>query len=356
MSEQGTSIRDRWAASWDPARIASSSTAPIWMGVSIALGYLAIHWAFDAVYLVTVGFPPGVEPAWRSDLWWPDLVNAVLTGYLPAAQALAQRGVARDLAALRHALRCSDAEFAAIRRDAASGGPVGRTLPLFGFLIGIVIVFTDPSLSQGATHSLSDPRFVWALPRTAIFAWLVARLVVSDFNTTRIYTDLGRNRVEIDLLNLNELALFARRGLRSALTWVLFSCLFSLFWFGGNAAQANLPLLVLTLTMASAAFALPVTAVRNNVLTVKRAELERLGEEIRGERERAFAPPSRQSNPSPRLANLIAYYRLIESAREWPTDAANLLRFLLYMLLGLGSWLGGAVVERALDNALRSVG
>lgn len=49
----------------------------------------------------------------------------------------------------------------------------------------------------------------------------------------------------------------------------------------------------------------------------------------------------------------VAYYQLIESAREWPIDAANVLRFIGYLLLGLGSWLGGAVVERILDTALQ---
>ena len=35
--------------------------------------------------------------------------------------------------------------------------------------------------------------------------------------------------------------------------------------------------------------------------------------------------------------------QLIDNAREWPVDAANLLKFIGYLLLGLGSWLGGAV-------------
>ena len=99
---------------------------------------------------------------------------------------------------------------------------------------------------------------------------------------------------------------------------------------------------------------LPLVGVRNNIVRVKRAELERLRKEIREEGEPALGPAAAKSNPSPRLANLIAYYQLVESTREWPADAANLLRFLLYLMLGLGSWLGGAVVERVLDSALRA--
>jgi hypothetical protein len=38
--------------------------------------------------------------------------------------------------------------------------------------------------------------------------------------------------------------------------------------------------------------------------------------------------------------------------REWPFDAPSLARFSFYLLIGLGSWLGAAAVERLLDAAL----
>jgi hypothetical protein len=52
------------------------------------------------------------------------------------------------------------------------------------------------------------------------------------------------------------------------------------------------------------------------------------------------------------LANLIAYYQLIDRTQEWPINAASLLRFFMYVLIGLGSWLGAALVERMLDRTL----
>ena len=38
--------------------------------------------------------------------------------------------------------------------------------------------------------------------------------------------------------------------------------------------------------------------------------------------------------------------------REWPFDASALLRFGLYTAVGVGSWLGAALVERLLDTVL----
>jgi hypothetical protein len=38
--------------------------------------------------------------------------------------------------------------------------------------------------------------------------------------------------------------------------------------------------------------------------------------------------------------------------REWPFDAPTLARFLLYVAIPLGSWIGGALAERLLGAAL----
>jgi len=103
---------------------------------------------------------------------------------------------------------------------------------------------------------------------------------------------------------------------------------------------------LMVMSMATFAFVGPLVALRHNIVLTKHAELDGLREQIRAARDHPDVA-------SPQLANAVAYYRLVASAREWPVDAANLLKFLGYLLLGLGSWLGGAVVERILDSALR---
>ncbi len=113
-------------------------------------------------------------------------------------------------------------------------------------------------------------------------------------------------------------------------------------------------LAITVVLMATMAFGLPLIALHRNILVVKHAELDRLRQQIRDQRAAAIAMGPSAEIDSPRLANAIGYYQLIDSAREWPVDAANLLKFAGYLMLGLGSWLGGAVVERLLDSALRS--
>ena len=85
---------------------------------------------------------------------------------------------------------------------------------------------------------------------------------------------------------------------------------------------------------------------------MKNSELDRLRDEIRIERVAITEKALDENASNPKLANLIAYYQLIKGTREWPINAAGLLRFIVYLFIGLGSWLGGAVVELLLDRTL----
>lgn len=149
-------------ARWSTRIEDTGAWAPVWLGLCIVIGYLLIRFAFDGIYLVIWGFPTGVYPLWQG-VWWPEIVNAILVGYVPAALMIARRGIDRD-------------------------------------------IFTNKHIDA--------------------------------------------------------------------------------------------------------------------------------------------------TSESPRLANLIAYYQLINGTREWPINAAKLLRFLMYLLIGLGSWLGSAFVELMLDRTL----
>ena len=102
------------------------SIEPVWLGFGLAVGYLVSHWVFDGLFLLVGAFPDNGQPAWRSDLWWTDLVNAAQIGFLPAALRIARRGIARDLETLRSQLQCTNAEFTQIRDEISGPGGGAR--------------------------------------------------------------------------------------------------------------------------------------------------------------------------------------------------------------------------------------
>ena len=104
--------------------------------------------------------------------------------------------------------------------------------------------------------------------------------------------------------------------------------------------------------MAAAAFLLPVRGLRRQIQARKAEELSGLREKIRRNRELADGSGTESAEAGAKLPGLLAYKHEIESVREWPFDTPTLVRFALFLLIPLGSWLGGAVVERVVDLVL----
>jgi hypothetical protein len=53
-----------------------------------------------------------------------------------------------------------------------------------------------------------------------------------------------------------------------------------------------------------------------------------------------------------RLADAIAWEARVASLRDWPIEAPTLLRLALFVAIGLGSWVGAALVEKLLGRVL----
>ena len=53
------------------------------------------------------------------------------------------------------------------------------------------------------------------------------------------------------------------------------------------------------------------------------------------------------------VADLLSYREFASEIREWAFDGSASIRFALVLALPVGSWLGGAVVERIVEASLR---
>ncbi len=112
---------------------------------------------------------------------------------------------------------------------------------------------------------------------------------------------------------------------------------------------AVFPVYVATLAVATLALLIPVRGVRDRIRRAKRAGLAELEDELRRSRDAAVKGDLRVQG---HLADLLAYRAFVEGLREWPFDTSTLVRFALYTLIPVGSWLSGAFVERLLDRVL----
>jgi hypothetical protein len=283
--------------------------------------------------------PPG--------LWSETLVRGIIFGYVPALSVYSRRGALDTLRRLRSRMRGTATEIDRAILEAVEPSLAWRLAAgLAGAIGGLWPVLLAPELFGVAGADAGWGDILWDGSYFVVTGWLIFRAVAQDVHIARGLSRIGGERFEIDLLDVSGLALLARWSQRAVLLWVIFFWIVSLFFLGpGRANMANLAGIIPLLIVSATAFLLPVSGARRKIREAKRAELRWVRGQIAGERDALRGG----TNEGARLANLVAYESVIERVHEWPFDVSSLVRVLLYVGLGVGSWFGGALVERLLD-------
>jgi hypothetical protein len=89
----------------------------------------------------------------------------------------------------------------------------------------------------------------------------------------------------------------------------------------------------------------PLRGIRRKIREAKHAELDWCRQTLKRARDELKSGAGEARS----IGEIIAYRSMIEDIRNWPFDNPTLTRFALYLLIPLGSWFGGAFVERGLD-------
>jgi hypothetical protein len=333
---------------WERRVCDALALAPISLGLAIALGTCTIAALY--LWIVSRFGLSSIERAFEG--FWFELVFALLMGFAPTALVYSMRGSARDLEDLLPALRCPEAVLDRLRDEIASLNRRGLWLgALVGFGFGLGVVLHPSGWAEGMPGA-GDPVVTWIVVRNTLIFTLYGRTVFTDFSGARTFSRIGAEWVRIDLLDPGRTTPFARRGLRSVLLFVVPFSLASLLLLAPWASYLTLVSMGIVVAVALPALLLPVLGVHRRIRETKGEELERLRLAIGGDRQALEGSRIAAEAETARLADLLAYRSYVESVSEWPFDAPALLRFALYLAIPLGSWLGGALVERLLGTAL----
>ncbi|MGB5621995.1 MAG: hypothetical protein WBN65_05835 [Gammaproteobacteria bacterium] len=263
----------------------------------------------------------------------------VLVAYLPLAHLLLDRWTARHLAALR----ASFGDSICWQRSASTGigaGLLGAAIFLSLFMI-IPIAFAGiPQISY---------QLVAAAMSGAAFGWLAGRFAACMVRESLRMSALARSLPHLDLLDLGALSPIAQQGLKSALLVALIPALSShLSVAPGDRMIAAVAYLLIWSALTVVAFTLPVQGIHDRIRREKQSQIEKIRAEIRDASKQVVE--HRSDSAGDRLSALLDLEARLERVREWPYDASSWRSFGLYLLLGLGSWIGAAAVERLLNS------
>lgn len=340
---------------WTSRIYAHTPVAPIWVGLAIALLYLACVALYFTAVTELIGSSSGVPLSWTEPGWWSVVVNAVMIGFAPTILVYSLRTAEQDVRALAPALGASEVELHERIREVTRLNPrVLRAWGLAAMAATITVTFFDPGFwSTRERPPLTDPSMVWFVTQQGLLGWLLSRAIVADVTTAHAFSRLADQLRNVDLLDLRPLAAFGRRGVRSVLYWMATLALFSLFWLAPNAGRLNIVPFVLLLTLAGSNLTVLVLRAQHRIHQEKIQQLERLWAAIRTDQGALLTGDAAVSGAAAaRLPALFAAEARVASVREWPFDTSSVIRFAVYLTFGIGSWVGGAVVERLLGAAI----
>jgi hypothetical protein len=245
--------------------------------------------------------------------------------------------------------RCRRRELARIEAtEAPAQGSTSKNLRrsrFWGALAagaGVAFVLWVPR-SYGTPLTEVDPDYFWFLFAGPLFLWMLAR---AAFFSLRHDETLGAIRSRpVDLLDLGPVLMFGRLGVQQSLIWVVGTSIATPMLLVLDLSILVLPLMVATMGVAVGSLMLHVRGLRPQIRAAKEPELARVMAEIRSVRERPDTEPERAGH----LADLLGYRAYIDSIPESSIDTSSLTRFLVYLLIPIGSWVAGALVERLID-------
>lgn len=277
------------------------------------------------------------------------LTITVLAAYTPTARHYLLRAAERNRETLRRLLGPGAEAALSIRTPWLPGWVAG--LFVLAVPATALTIDRDPTLYFRSDYWAVGSAWSWLL---GLFtAWCLGRSVVATLGVSRDFSAIAAALPEVDLLGRAWLAPFTSQALLMALLWLLVPAIWAV-----NLVDAPFQLVVpaislICLAVGGAALWLPTQGVRRRLSEAKQRELAAVHAALRGEEDALARSLLAAHRERPGVAGWVAWAGYVAGLSTSPFTQATRLRFVLYLALPLGSWLGGALVDWGVERLLR---
>jgi len=361
------------AHTWE-ARLVRFLGIPIWAAgllsaFVVAATYFLPGWAFGFLPvdldLEQTGLP--IDP-----YSWAAIVTSLLAGFTVFALPYVQTRHQVDITSLAPAIPSMDhAQLRRLYTSQAGGALQGRIVAsLIGWCAGLLIpIFSVPGalpLIGGPADSRVDVQTPAINAAAGWFLVVVPVLIASLAKASYLMITVARRvlgeveqRIEVGPLDADRLRPLANAGLHTAFVWMVGASIGLLFVLDANIDAAIILTFMAFIGLLGGLAAVNPTMVgarilrkaKAKALSEVRAALSRLHLHLL-DSSNALGAQLQDDPRLPQLGALLAYESRLEDAATTPLNAPVIARFMLYLAIPVGSWLGGAFVERLVDAAL----
>lgn len=286
-----------------------------------------------------------------------EVAMAILLGvflfYVIAAIAAHETRTRKTVAALRALNELPEQELA-LRVEKLGRFPLWRMLLVSG--IGLATGMAAPLAEylivgnyDAYTPSLWGPEVYVHRVVGPLLGMAVSILIHAIVSDSTQFWSLARRLRSVELTDLGRYAAFTDQGLTNAAIIMGFVSMFAFLGFVDRYVFLVSSVMLYGCGAALVGMLLPVWALRGRIKAEKEKEASWCRARIPGAK---AALATGKLGAAQELAGLITYLRDIEGVNTWPVAPGGIGRFGLFLLIPLGSWAGGALMERFVDSAI----
>lgn len=310
-------------------------TAALIFAVSVASYALTVLLSHQPLLAAT---GPGLNHA-----AWIALTLSLLVTVIPASQHYVRTREAAEIAALAHVLKGGVAEAIAVTQLPPQRARL-REATLIGTICASALMLLFYFSGSGDPHTL--PQRMWFAAITGLLIVSLLRGLELTRAGSRVTARVIRDRLEIDLLRIDQLGVFGRAGVRTAAIWFSICAVSFLLLVQSAFSTLAAGLVVLCAGIGMLTFFLTMERVHRRIRAAKHEELEYIRKQIDQVRGAAV----HAEGAAQRLQALLAYEARISAVSEWPFDQTTLMRlFASALVLGV-PWFGQAVAQYAVEH------
>jgi hypothetical protein len=210
---------------------------------------------------------------------------------------------------------------------------------------GLITIQTTPDMANPWSWQMLNYDTRWHRGTSFAFSWWIGcSLYVIVAESARL-SRLSSAIQSFDLMDLRAYQPLVRHGLTNALLVIGTASVLSLFLLESGYVSMLVGAWITSAIFTWIGLMLPLSGIRRRIKIAKGEELAWCHHALRIARDALKSGSASEHS----IAEVVAYRSTIESIKNWPFDNPTLVRFALYLLIPLGSWFGGAFVERGLD-------
>lgn len=267
----------------------------------------------------------------------------VLFGYLTAAHVYLRRWTRQHHQDLNLTFGIDKQFVPAPVWQMRTAGVVG----LVAFYLLFLVLGNDKPVYR--MPSLWDAEFYFALLVVPGTGWVLGRLSFDLVHCALQISRVAAVLPEINLLSQDDYRPFTQQGLRSALIMILMvSITANLIFDSETAILGSAVNIASSLIIATLSLYFPLRGIHLRISLAKASLLTKIRTQLNQQKGVLLG----QAPAGTQVSELIALENRIQQVSEWPFDAGSMGKIGFYLVVGLGSWVGAALVERALEAGL----